>query len=1013
MGEKIVVGPINNGLKTYREPFVIDNDSFPVLINAYQWRGRIKRKRGTSFLCRLQRFIGTTDAGGNLVVTILPIPIPVGISTFVIGTDVFVDPGGASPVNLITNSTGTGVLDRATGVLTITGSIALTAVFFFPTLPVMGLEDFVDINSQFPKTLAFDTRYSYFIDTAAPYLAHDVSFYKNPPTGTPATYVEKIVTNITSTWWNGQDYQQFWTVNYQGALWATNGIDVPFTGNTIGMQFAGPSGSTTSNIITFVGFTATTITVTISNSPLVIGDFVFANEWTATGGTAAQILTNSATLNFQTGYVTAAAPNTLTPALKTLTITFPNANITSVTAFTPGILQYLTNRSDTSKDVIRWFDGDPTNGSATAPVFVAGNGWVNFMPPLSREVYSIADLPAAQYYLVGGRIILPFKDRLLIFGPVVQASNGSPKYLPDTVIYSQNGTPYYTASFTGDPSLATTVFHELLVPVNQTASPTAWWEDQTGFGGFISAGIAQPIITAAPNEDVLIVGFEKLQTKLVYSGNDIVPFNFFIINSELGSASTFSAIVYDKGVQSQGARGYILTGQTEAQRIDLDIPDQVFQIHELNNGNERINSQRDYINEWVYTSYPDDEIEWKFPNQTLLYNYRDNTYGLFIETYTHHGQFRRSSGNTWATIGLTYPTWNSWNVPWNAGATTLEAPEVIAGNQQGFVVRRTSQTNESVSLAIQNIVGVTITSPFHSLNNGDYITISDVLGTVGAEVNGKIFSIYDADQDTFKIIPSINAGTYLGGGLIKRMYVPFIQTKQFPVAWGMARKTRLGPQQYLLTKTSNAQITLLIFLSQDPDNPYNADGLVLGTSVVPILAPFNDAIIYSTVVFTCPESTNMGLTPANINLNMPTASTQNQIWHRMNTSLLGDTVQIGFTLTDDQMRAQDTTGDPVAITNITPGGINEEEFTILETTAQFAIGTLVRIDDVIGMVELNENYYVVEESTVTTLTIHVDSTGFTDYISGGTVTPIGPSNQFAEIEIHGIILDVSPSSLLA
>ena len=46
MGEKLVVGPINKGLKTDRTAFVIDNDSFPTLVNAYQWRGRIKRKRG-------------------------------------------------------------------------------------------------------------------------------------------------------------------------------------------------------------------------------------------------------------------------------------------------------------------------------------------------------------------------------------------------------------------------------------------------------------------------------------------------------------------------------------------------------------------------------------------------------------------------------------------------------------------------------------------------------------------------------------------------------------------------------------------------------------------------------------------------------------------------------------------------------------------------------------------------------------------------------------------------------
>jgi hypothetical protein len=37
---------------------------------------------------------------------------------------------------------------------------------------------------------------------------------------------------------------------------------------------------------------------------------------------------------------------------------------------------------------------------------------------------------------------------------------------------------------------------------------------------------------------------------------------------------------------------------------------------------------------------------------------------------------------------------------------------------------------------------------------------------------------------------------------------------------------------------------------------------------------------------------------------MPTASQNNQgqIWHRQNTSLLGDTVQVGFTMSDAQMR---------------------------------------------------------------------------------------------------------------
>lgn len=996
MAEKLIVGPVNKGLRTDREPFVIDNDSFPVLINAYQWRGRIKRKRGTEFLCRLQRFLGTTSAFGNLTVTILPLPILPAKLTITIGTDEFVDPGGASPVTLLTNGSGSATLNRATGLLTITGSIALTSVLYFPTLPVMGLEDFVTPSSQFPECLGFDTHYSYIIDTDYPYAAHDVSFYKNPATapGSAPGYTPK--STWTPTFWNGQDYQQFWTVNYQGALWATNGINIPYNITNIGMQFknitgiaivqAG-NGSTTSAIAT----------LTIIAHGLVVGDFVFINEVLGITG-----------INFQTGYVISVGD------ADHVNVEFPVAILAGVYTANTGIAQYLTNRSDSSKDVLRWFDGDPTTGTATTQTFLLGNGWVNFMPPLSREVFSVGGLPPAQYYLVGARLIVPFKDRLLFLGPVVQSSTTGPFYLQDTIVYSQNGTPYYTASFSGDPSLATTTFTPILVPINQVASPTAWWEDQTGFGGFITAGVDQPIVTCGANEDVLIIGFEKIQTRLIYSGNDIVPFNFFIINSELGSASTFSAIIFDKGVQSQGARGYIMTSQTGAQRIDIEIPDQVFQINEQFNGIERVTAQRDFIKEWVYTTYPSnqspdtsDTTVYRFPNQTLQYNYRDDSYAIFNETYTHYGQFRKHSGQTWATLAAGL-TWNSWNEPWNSGVETLEAPLTIGGNQQGFVVFKDINTSESVSLAIQNIVGNTITSPDHTLNNGDYITISGALGTVSGFVNGQIFSVYNVMTNSFQIDPSITTGTYLGGGLITRMYVPLIQTKQFPTAWGNARKTRIGPQQYLLTRTPNAQITLLIFLSQDPENPYNADGLALGTSNLPPIAPDNGSIIYSTILYTCPESTNMGLTPMNINLQMPTASTQKQIWHRMNTSLLGDTVQIGFTLTDAQMRALDATASGVAITEVSKG-----LETVLSTTAQFGIGTIVEVDGVVGMIQLNENFYEVLDSSATTLTINVNSTGFSPYISGGTVTPVGPNNQFAEIEIHGMILELSQSSLLA
>lgn len=106
----------------------------------------------------------------------------------------------------------------------------------------------------------------------------------------------------------------------------------------------------------------------------------------------------------------------------------------------------------------------------------------------------------------------------------------------------------------------------------------------------------------------------------------------------------------------------------------------------------------------------------------------------------------------------------------------------------------------------------------------------------------------------------------------------------------------------MFSTTSGGQITLQIYLSQDEANAYNLN---------------NNSCPYSQILYTCPESTNLGLTPLNTNLQMlvspgntagsPASSGSAQIWHRVNTSLIGDTVQIGFILSDDQMRDESFT----------------------------------------------------------------------------------------------------------
>ena len=1036
MSEKIIVGPIDKGLRNDRTAFVIDNDSFPTLINAYQWRGRVKRKRGTALLGRLTRAFYAGDAVmslnssgiGNLFTGFgLPasgnlVPMTLQVKA---GSNVYTDSAGTGTLSP------SGSVNYSTGIVTISAELSssISANFtYYPGLPVMGLEDLLLNPFLPPGNLAFDTNYSYNMVTSNPYPIYDVSFYKNPLTASnlPA-YVRK--TEQTATSWNGLSYQQFWTVNYQGALWATNGMTSPFTIANIGMQYK----AITAITVSAAGPPAIAVITIGAAHGLIIGDFVFINEVVGITG-----------INFQTGYVTAVASTTVT-------VEFPLTILGGSYSGPTGIVQYLTNRSDVTKDCLRWYDGDPSANSA--------NGWVNFCPPISHASFSISDLPAGQYYLVGARMLFPFKDRMLFIGPVVQTSTAdSQVYLQDTVIYSQNGTPYYTCSFNGSVAdaeiLPTTTYQPMLVPTNQTATAPAYFSDVTGFGGFISTGLNQPIVSVNTNEDVLILGFASIQARFVYTGNDVVPFNFFTISSELGTRSTFSSISLDRGVLSIGNNGIILTSQTGAQRVDLQIPDQIFEFNLLNNGAERVCSQRDFINEWVYFTYLVNETVASFPNQTLQYNYRDESWAIFNESYTTYGTFKRVTGDTWATIGNRFPTWSVWNEPWNSGSSTLLQPQVIGGNQQGFVLFRDEGTAEGSSLSIQNIsfpatitaitqanpavitannqfipgqaviisgvVGmvnlngntytiqaatsttITITvnssgfpayvsggiatpseyiwSPNHGLNNNDYIVINGALGSISTAVNGKVFSVIGSTINGFSLSPTPSTGLYSGGGVITRCYLPMIMTKQFPPSWGMSRKTRIGSQQYLFTATPNSAITLQMYLSQNSSSPYNSN------LITPNVNSPNTGLIYSNVLSTSPEypvtaikgrsmglfgdgvtlTYNLTFTPVlqsstvvitigsiasftddgiggfNVtgtgvsggssidyftgaivivfsaapnrvlsyasysyfsnNLQVPTAVSQSQIWHRINTSLIGDTVQLGFTMNDAQMR---------------------------------------------------------------------------------------------------------------
>ena len=457
---------------------------------------------------------------------------------------------------------------------------------------------------------------------------------------------------------------------------------------------------------------------------------------------------------------------------------------------------------------------------------------------------------------------------------------------------------------------------------------------------------------------------ENFPFKLISTGDDILPFIFQAISSELGAQSTYATISLDAGPLYIGEYGIALVTSTSAQRIDLQIPDAVFRIARNGHQTDRVTAIRDFQQELAYFTFSpaattnDTSPVKVFPSKTFLFNYRENTWATADENFTRYGTFRRTTNRTWATLGAIYGTWSNWTDPWNYGGNQAYFPAIVGGNQQGFVLEKGFGTEEGVSQYIQDVSGTTITSPDHNLNVGDFILISGMIGSTN--LNGTIQQVNPVNRNTFTINDPAT-GTYLGGGVYTRYVTPMIQSKQFPTYWGDAYGVRIGTQRLLfqgndpipakhitgatqanpceitsenhglltgdevtitevegMTQLNNLSYTVTVTgldtftlngISSLSYSAYTSSGLFSSENLTPQIT-FN---LYASQNSSDPSnapSANSYLPFSNIVLTGPEPDNifsggQGQIWHRQSNSIAGDTVQFEITLSEDQMRRPD------------------------------------------------------------------------------------------------------------
>jgi len=500
-----------------------------------------------------------------------------------------------------------------------------------------------------------------------------------------------------------------------------------------------------------------------------------------------------------------------------------------------------------------------------------------------------APLITAAETLYNAECIIPYKSRLLMFNTWEGTTAG-------TIIAATNFPRRLRYSWVGDPT-----------------TPTAFRSDTIGTGGWIDAPTNEIIVSVGFIKDTLLVKCEKSSWKLVYTGNDITPFVFQKINTELGSESKFSLVPFDRGVFSVADVGITTDDSVNVERIDLQIPSTIFNFRNSDNGVERVHGIRDFSNEMVYWNYPESQTETTYPNKVLAYNYRNNTYAKFNDSFTCFGTFQKGQDETWAQ--LTYKTWADWDKAWNSGTAQALFPDVVAGNQHGFVVKVQEQTSNDETLFIKAINFVTgiFTVPNHNLRSGDIITLYYIAGSGALPptvLNGRVFrvNLVNANEVTLDIFdPTIVPPTskftpligttlvdattvYQGGGVIEMNQNFNIQTKVFCPFYEQGAQCRLGYVDFLLDRTPTGELTSDVYIDE---NEYYS--------------------MTDTGVNTALQGTNTVLTRAENTALFPFQANQNKIWHRQFIQSVAQNFQVVLSLTQEQNATAGINDEPVVL----------------------------------------------------------------------------------------------------
>lgn len=234
--DRLLIAPFETGLQTDVKPWLLPDQAFSRLQDAFVYRGRIQKRPGSelqnSSVAAAQRLnysrlavqIGTTTPAGALALVNVPGNVIKVGQTFSVGNiTITVTALGATATTLqtapiaglIVNMVAAAGSDITWGA---TAGIESLPVYFYPGEPVMGLDQVDQLGVTDELTFGFDTQFGYRYQDGHWEVAGV----------TPAAW--QAAQPAGAAMWTSTNAQFIWSVNYRGALrtdkalYATNNV---------------------------------------------------------------------------------------------------------------------------------------------------------------------------------------------------------------------------------------------------------------------------------------------------------------------------------------------------------------------------------------------------------------------------------------------------------------------------------------------------------------------------------------------------------------------------------------------------------------------------------------------------------------------------------------------------------------------------------------------------------------------------------------------------------------------